>query len=118
MTSFEHCATVCERGAKRGIAMRNSSGATAFLSLYLLQACGMTVLQAAQWSKTVAILLWFVLITTGALHCSFTVHCVRTVDHVGAHARQYRNVRYVRARESYTHTRRECVVRADTLPPI
>ena len=50
-------------------------------------------------------------------HCSFTVHCVRTVDHVGAHATQYRHVRYVRARESYTHTRRECVVRADTLPP-
>ena len=49
--------------------------------------------------------------------CSFTVHCVRTVDHVGADATQYRHVRYVRARESYAHTRGECVVRADTLPP-
>ena len=51
-------------------------------------------------------------------HCSFTVHCVRTVDHVGEHVMQYRHIRYVRARESYTHTRRECAVRVDTLPPL
>ena len=39
-------------------------------------------------------------------HCSFTVHCVRTVDHVGAHATQYRHVRYVRARELHAHASR------------
>ena len=39
-----------------------------------------------------------------------TVHCVHTVDHVGAHATHY-YASYVRARESDMHTRRECVVR-------
>ena len=33
-------------------------------------------------------------------------HCVHTVDHVDAHAMQYRHVRYVRARESDTHASR------------
>ena len=33
-------------------------------------------------------------------------HCVHTVDHVDAHAMQYRHVRYVRAIESDTHASR------------
>ena len=33
-------------------------------------------------------------------------HCVHTVDHVDAHAKQYRHVRYVRAIESDTHASR------------
>ena len=32
-------------------------------------------------------------------HCSFTVHGVHTVDHVGAYATQYRHVRTLRTRE-------------------
>ena len=104
MTPFEHCVIrLWERGKERRCDAY--SGATAFLSLYLLQACRMTVPQAAQWSKTVAIL---VFITTSALLLvsQFTVYApltarVRTQSSIGTYVTYERHAHASRARGAW-----------------
>ena len=118
--AFEHCAIRLLERSKERRCDAHSLGATAFLSLVLAASLqddsSTSSTMVTSSSHTSLVCFDHDRRSTPSFYTS-TVHCIHTVDHVGAHATQYRHVRYILTRKRATRTRVASASHTDTLPP-